>query len=413
MRPRFHFTAERGWINDPHGITARGGGYDVFYQYVPDSTVWAPNCHWGHARGEDLFSLRELPVAIAPGEGDDGIWTGSLVTDDAGRTRVFYTSTVQPDIGIGRIRTAEPLDDTWVQWRKGDFVADAPAGMDTIAYRDPFLVRESEGWRMFVGAGTSDGTARALSYTSADLDEWAYEGIALERSTTAHEPVWMGALWECPQIFEVDGRWVMVSSVWENDVLHYAGYAIGDYADGHFTAETWGRLTYGPSYYAPSFFRDADGRPCLTFWMRGVADIEAGWASAHSAPHILSLESGRLVARPHPDLRAYRSGESASGEVDGLAADVLWTPESGDEVVVSGSEGGRLELLLEGGRLIARSGGQQYELPFDGGEVRVVLDAQVVEISATTGALGFTWQPEGEGLSITGGSVLHAYGLRG
>src|SRR5699024_9833162 len=140
--------------------------------------------------------------------------------------------------------------------RKGDVVAEVPEDLGAIAYRDPFVVREPAGWRMFVGAGTPDGTAMALSYTSPDLGDWSYEGIALERSTAERDPVWMGALWECPQIFEVDGRWVMVSSVWDDDVLYYAGYAVGDYADGHFTAQSWGRLTYGPSYYAPSFFRD-------------------------------------------------------------------------------------------------------------------------------------------------------------
>jgi beta-fructofuranosidase len=55
MRPQFHFTARTGWINDPHGVTARDGRYDVFYQYVPGQTEWGPNCHWGHARGDDLF----------------------------------------------------------------------------------------------------------------------------------------------------------------------------------------------------------------------------------------------------------------------------------------------------------------------------------------------------------------------
>jgi hypothetical protein len=35
MRPEFHFTAEQGWINDPHGITVRDGVYHAFYQYVP------------------------------------------------------------------------------------------------------------------------------------------------------------------------------------------------------------------------------------------------------------------------------------------------------------------------------------------------------------------------------------------
>lgn len=44
-RPAFHFTPRRGWINDPHGITWLNGAYHVFYQFVPDSTVWAPNCH--------------------------------------------------------------------------------------------------------------------------------------------------------------------------------------------------------------------------------------------------------------------------------------------------------------------------------------------------------------------------------
>src|SRR4051812_33793269 len=106
MRPLLHFTAETGWINDPHGITVKDGRYHVFYQYVPNSLVWAPNCHWGHAVGDDMFSLEPRPVALAPGEGDDGIWTGSLVTDDNGASRIFYTSVVQPGIGIGRIRTA-------------------------------------------------------------------------------------------------------------------------------------------------------------------------------------------------------------------------------------------------------------------------------------------------------------------
>ena len=284
MRPEFHFTAASGWINDPHGITYRDGEYHAFFQHVPDRTDWAPNCHWGHALGADLLSLRELPVAIAPGDGDGGIWTGSLVTGGDGETRIFYTSTSEPDIGIGRIRVATPVDDDWISWTKGPVVVDAPADLNLIAYRDPFLREDADGWRMFVGAGDAEGTAMALTYRSTDLDGWEYEGVALARSTTETRDVWMGALWECPQLIDVDGHAVMVSSVWDDDVLHYAGYAIGTYADGTFTATRWGRLTYGDSYYAPSFYRDSAGRPCLSFWMRGVADIADGWAGAHVSP---------------------------------------------------------------------------------------------------------------------------------
>lgn len=384
-RPGFHFTAPRGWINDPHAITYRDGGYDVFYQHVPRSTVWQPSCHWGHARGEDLLSLRELPVAIAPGEGDDGIWTGCLVMDDRGKARVFYTSTNTPDVGIGRIRSAEPSDPEWVRWRKGAIVVEAPDGLDLVAYRDPFVRREGERWRMFVGAATRDGTAMALTYVSEELETWRYDGVALARSTRETDQVWTGALWECPQVFPIADRYAMVSSVWDADDLHYTAYALGSYAEGRFQAERWGRLTYGPSYYAPSLFLDRDQRPCLTFWMRGIADPDAGWAGAHSVPHLLRLDGDRLIAEPHPDIERYHhpAGDESSS-ADAQAADVTWSPAVGDEVTIS-----------RGSQAVASIGRREAEVSIDvagsvwtipaAGDLRIVVDGPVLEI-ATAGA---------------------------
>lgn len=405
MRPQFHFTAERGWINDPHGITVHDGSYHTFYQYVPDSTEWAPSCHWGHASGPDLFSLTPLPVAIAPGDGDDGIWTGSLVTAEDGATRIFYTATNTPDFGIGRIRVATPSDRDWVQWHKGAVVVEAPPGLDLIAYRDPFIKRDPDGWRMFVGAATAEGRAMALTYRSGDLQEWAYEGVALERSTTERDPVWLGALWECPQIIEVDGVHSMVSSVWDADVLHYAGYALGSYSSGTFDAKTWGQLTYGPSYYAPSFFRDADGRPCLLFWMRGVSDPQAGWASAHSVPHVLRVQDDRLIATPHPDLERYRLDPVEDGHVPGLAADVIWRPTGSGVLQVTSGEVPLLDIRTNLGALLVWAGEEEYEMPFDGGDVRVILDAQAIEISCTAGVLGLVSEPAGRTLTVRGEHV--------
>jgi beta-fructofuranosidase len=400
MRPDFHFTASNGWINDPHGITYRDGEYHSFFQYVPGRTDWAPNCHWGHARGTDLFSLTELPVAIAPGEGDGGIWTGSLVTGDDGGTRVFYTSTSEPDLGIGRIRLATPTGDDWISWTKGPFVVDAPAGLDLSTYRDPFLRHDADGWRMFVGAGDSRGTAMALSYRSDDLDSWEFEGVALERSRDETAGVWMGALWECPQIIDVDGHAVMVSSVWEADVLYYAGYAIGHYEAGVFTAERWGRLTWGDSYYAPSFFRDDQGRPCLTFWMRGVADFDAGWASAHSIPYVLTVRDGILVASPHPDLEQYRSADGTD-RVHGLAADIAWAPASGDLAITSGGQVVvTLAVTPDGVRVTA--GEIDAVVPVSG-EVRVILDGPTLEISSPAGLFGAAIAPAGDELAVQAG----------
>ncbi|GEP48028.1 glycoside hydrolase family 32 protein [Microbacterium saccharophilum] len=388
MRPLLHFTATSGWINDPHGITYREGEYHSFFQYVPGTTSWAPNCHWGHAVGPDLLSLRELAVAIAPGDGDGGIWTGSLVREDNGAARVFYTSTSQPNIGIGRIRIATPADDDWNTWNKGAFVADAPDGLDIIAYRDPFVRRDGDIWRMFVGAGLRDGTATALTYTSEDLDSWRYEGIALERSTTQTEPVWMGALWECPQIFALDGRSVMVSSVWDDDVLHYAGYAIGTENDGTFDATSWGRLTYGTSYYAPSLFVDASGRPCLLFWMREIGGAQDGWASAHSIPHALSIEDGRLHARPHEDLLRHRGTLSADATVPHPVADIEWEPAEGGQLDVLVGGDNALSIVRVGDEFTITVADVSTSVPGQDAVLRVIVDGPVLEVSTGVALFG-------------------------
>jgi len=387
MRPLLHFTAESGWINDPHGLTFHDGAYHLFHQYVPDSMVWAPYCHWGHAVGRDLLTWEHRPVAIAPGEGDDGIWTGSLVRDADGDARILYTSVVRPDIGIGRVRVATPTDGSWEEWTKGAVVVEPPSDLDLIAYRDPFVVQEDEGWRMFVGAADSTGLAMALTYTSPDLDHWSYDGVAASRSTAEKTPVWMGALWECPQFFEVDGRWVMVSSVWDDDVLHYAGYGLGRYADGRFEAETWGRLSFGESYYAPSFFRDSEDRPCLMFWMRGVADTDQGWSSCLSLPYLLSIQDGRLVAEPHPDLEARRGEPAGAG---GAVVDIEWQPDAGGGRLVLASHHVESAVVAAEDGLISldRPGHKSWQMPWTGGPLRVVVDGPVIEISSLDGLLG-------------------------
>lgn len=391
MRPTFHFTAETGWINDPHGITYRDGGYDVFFQYVPGQTVWGPNCEWGHARGADLLSLKRLPEALVPGDGDDGIWTGSLIADEGGINRIFYTSVQQPDIGIGRVRVATTTDAALASWEKGAVLIEAPKDLDVIAYRDPFVFRDGNSWRMLVGAGLADGTAAAIGYTSPDLVNWDYQGPAVERSSSEREPVWMGALWECPQLIAVEGQHVLVSSVWDDDVLYYAGYGIGAFEHGHFFARTWGQLTFGPSYYAPSYFRDADGRPCLTFWMRHIEDAAAGWAGAHSVPYLLGIADGRLTASVHPDVYSHLGAPLSSSETVGTGAFVgVWSPAGERGRLEFTAEGKTVfDLNLVGAVMTANTGGSEPMTVPVSGPVTIIVDGPVVEIASDGGLLGF------------------------
>ena len=410
MRPQFHFTAPSGWINDPHAITFRDGAYDAFYQYVPNATEWSVDCHWGHATGPDLLTLTSGPIALAPGDGDDGIWTGALVRHPDGTDRIFYTSVTRATMGIGRVRAATSLDALWNSWEKGPIVAEAPASLDVDAFRDPFVIEEPDGsWRMFVGAALADGNAAALAYRSHDLASWAYEGVALQRSSDEHHPVWMGALWECPQIVALGNRHVMISSVWEADVLHYAAYAIGRYGEGQFDAENWGRLTYGPSYYAPSYFRDAQGRPCVTFWMRGVQDATEGWAGAHSVPYVLGLDGDILTVTPHPDVAAYRGHPSQSGEVSGLAADAEWMPRR--SLVISSGGIDAAQVSVESGILTLRVGEDSWRMPFVGGAVRLIVDGPTLEVSSRYGLIGAAIAPQGTTLQFSTDSTVDVWAL--
>lgn len=396
MRPTVHFTAASGWINDPHGITATDDGYQVFFQYVPGRTEWAPDCRWGHATGRDLLSLRELPVAIAPGDGDDGIWTG-CIAGTGESARAFYTAVSTPDFGIGRVRVAHPADAQWSSWVKDDVVVRAPEGMDLIAFRDPFIRRETDGWRMFVGAADRDGTARALTYTSGDLEEWSYDGVALERSAALHDPVWMGALWECPQVFELGDRSIMISSIWDADVLHYAAYAVGSFADGRFAASDWERLTWGPSMYAPSLFTDADGELALSFWLRGIRGDD--WAGAHSIPYRIADVDGRLVATPHPDVAAHRSARAVDGVVSGSAADIEWSAPGGSLTISSGGEDA-VTIEIEGGEAVVATSAERHRVPV-GGAIRMIIDGPIFELSSPAGVFAAAVEPNGSNLSVT------------
>lgn len=403
MRPKLHFTASSGWINDPHGITFRDGKYHSFFQHVPSSIEWAPSCHWGHAVGVNLFSMVEFPIALAPGDGDDGIWTGTLLTT-GDNAKIFYTSINTPDFGIGKVRSASPVDADWVEWKKGEIVAQAPNDLELIAFRDPFIKRESNGWRMFLGAGSATGEAMALSYFSADLENWTYEGKALSRSNREIGDVWTGSLWECPQFIKVQSLDVMISSIWDDHKLFYAAYALGEYKDGKFDLEKWGRLTFGDSYYAPSYFEDSEGAPCLQFWMRDFSDPVVGWAGAHSIPFRLLEVDGDVHLRPHPDLISLRV-PSATNETEALTGEIIWDLSDSELQIHSGNT-----LILTAteetpGYVSISLDGSVHTLP-SSKEIRVILDGPILEVSTGNAVFGAKINPEGRTFKASSSSSI-------
>lgn len=261
---------------------------------------------------------------------------------------------------------------------------------------------------MFVGAAGRDGMAMALTWTSDDLSGWAYDGVALQRSTSVREPVWMGALWECPQVFDLDGAAVMVSSIWDDDVLHYAAYAVGSFADGRFIADRWDRLTWGDSLYAPSLFTDADGQLALSFWLRGIRGDD--WAGAHSIPFRLNVVEGRLVASPHPDVAAHRGAASPDGAVSGLAADIDWSAGDGPLTISSGSAAAA-SVEHEDGWVVVTTPEATSRFP-GSDRLRIIVDGPVLEVCSDAGVFAAAIAPHGTALQIsTSGGETTVYEL--
>ena len=65
LRPQFHFSARRGWVNDPIGLFHYDGVYHLCFQHNPFATN-AGSPHWGHAVSSDLVHWKELPVVLYP-----------------------------------------------------------------------------------------------------------------------------------------------------------------------------------------------------------------------------------------------------------------------------------------------------------------------------------------------------------
>ena len=153
---------------------------------------------------------------------------------------------------------------------------------------------------MVVGAGYADGRPVVLSWVSRDLTTWAFDG-ELAVGILRNDGPWLGTAWECPHLISVDGHDVLFVGSWKDGITGEVLAAVGELQDGRFKSTEWTQITHGGGHYAATTFLDADNRPCIIFWIRGIADLDTGWSGALSIPYRLSVVDGALHLRPHPN----------------------------------------------------------------------------------------------------------------
>ena len=259
LRPQFHFTSRRGWLNDPNGLVFYAGEYHLFYQHNPDGWNWG-NMHWGHAISKDLVHWKELPIALYPDE-HGTMFSGSAIVD-WNNTAGFQTgkdpALVAMFTAAGRPFTqglafSNDRGRTWTKYQNNPVLNHIVA-----ENRDPKVVwyAPENKWVMSLYLDHNDYAI----FASRDLKSWEkLSDFKLQGDS------------ECPNFFPIpldgntnDQRWIFFGA---NGV-----YSVGRFNGHEFTPEAQPqRLNNGNCWYASQVFSDIpakDGRCILLPWGR-------------------------------------------------------------------------------------------------------------------------------------------------
>jgi beta-fructofuranosidase len=301
LRPEWHFTPVEGWMNDPHGIFFDGDLYHLFFQYVEDSLKWEPTIAWGHATSPDLLNWKQTTNAITPLEHEAGCWSGCVAFKD-GVPYMFYTSPAIEEWNNGSVVVTAPNKDL-SRWNRLDQnpIITIPRELDVKDFRDPQIRKHGDKWRMLMAAGLNSGHGAIVEYESSDLLTWDLRGILANSETEVKEPTPSSTVWECPQLFQIDGQWVLLISAMDANGHIGVRYALGNYEEDRFIPTFWGDFSKSDLLYATSIFYDASNQLTAISWFKEIDDVApAGstWTSAQSLPAHLCIRDNKLMVTP-------------------------------------------------------------------------------------------------------------------
>jgi len=321
LRPQFHFTACKNWLNDPNGMVYDGAKYHLFFQHNPLGTDWG-NMTWGHATSPDMIHWTQQDHALRPYRVDrraGTIYSGTAVVDHNDSLGVqegnqktlcaFFTFASPPKFYQAMAYSTDG-GTKWKYWNDGRAIV--PNQEFDAEERDPkvFWHEPSQRWVMALWVQQNPGRVRF--FTSPDLVHWEHASDLMRD--------WA---FECMDLvfLPIDGDKRDTKAV-----LYDASfdYEIGTFDGREFQTESGPHRAGGGNFYAAQTFnQNRDDRVVQIGWMRGGPNAAAKYGlpfnQQMSFPYELTLRSvgsePRLFAWPIAEISALATKSAARRNV--------------------------------------------------------------------------------------------------
>jgi len=403
-RPQFHFSAKKGWLQDPNGCVYYKGDYHLFFQYNSDpSRSDLGKQNWGHAVSRDLVHWEQWDNAIRPDE-NGAIWSGSAVVDwnnttglQTGKEKVIVAvftyagSCVTPEKPHTQaIAYSNDRCRTMVKYQGNPVLENQAGGKE----RDPKILwhEPTKQWVMVLYLDREKNKTFGI-FTSPDLKEWTKQSE-------------IGEFYECPDLFELP---VEAEPESTRLVLHdgTGNYVIGKFDGKQFIVESGPHYyKYRGNFYAAQSFSDMpkqDGRRIQIGWMMGSEYPDMPFNQQMTFPCVLTLrrtpDGIRLCREPVKEIeylymeehtlepQTFKPGDNPLAGIKGELLDIWAEFEiGGAEQIVFNVRGEPVVLDIKKSRVSLE---EQTEMKIVDGKIniRMLVDRSSIEIFVSNGLI--------------------------
>ena len=276
-RLQYHLMPPTGFLNDPNGLFQKDGVYHIYFQYTPFTAGWGTKL-WGHYTSKDMINFNQEEPFLYPDISldRDGVYSGSAFVEDE-TIHYFYTGNVKLTdredydyINSGREQNTIHMTskDGYKISEKELILSNDDYPIDMSKHvRDPKIFKKNNYYYMVLGGRTSDNQGCVLLYKSKDLINFEYYNrIEVDD---------FGYMWECPDLFELDGELFLV--VWPQGISQ-RGY---DYANVYQTGIPDAEYNNQPT-------------------------VDYCWQHALTMPRVLSYKNNQIYQQPLDEMKNLR-----------------------------------------------------------------------------------------------------------